>query len=111
MACKPTVGKVATQSQGVKIAPNLADALKDIRNDKTSTNWILGSYEGGNIQNQIILVGSGDGGVEQMIPLLKPDEISYGLSRVVDVIDGHPTVKFAFIQFIGANVSSELYIL
>jgi hypothetical protein len=35
----------------------------------------------------------------------QPDALSYGLIRVVDVIDGHPTTKFVYIQWIGNDVS------
>ncbi|KAJ3185836.1 hypothetical protein HDU85_001205 [Gaertneriomyces sp. JEL0708] len=103
-ASKPSVGVVATGSQGVKFSQDLVEATKDLRDDKTSTRWIVGAYQGGDIAQPITLLGSGTGGADEMKNLFAPDSICYGLIRVTDMIDGHPTVKFAFINFIGNQV-------
>ncbi|KNC97305.1 uncharacterized protein SPPG_07234 [Spizellomyces punctatus DAOM BR117] len=94
----------ATQSQGVTLGTELLEAIKDLRNDKTPTKWVVGTYQDGNIANPIVLSAKGDGGAEEMKQKFAPDGIAYSLIRVTDFVDGHPTVKFAFVTFIGQQV-------
>ncbi|KAI8922925.1 hypothetical protein BC831DRAFT_473782 [Entophlyctis helioformis] len=102
---KPTVGVVATQSQGIKFSADVIAAIGEVRNDKQSTRWALATYEGANINNPICLLGKGEHGVDEFKALLTPNIIAYGIMRVTDIIDGHPTVKFVHISWIGSAVS------
>nr|KAJ3407609.1 hypothetical protein HK105_003345 [Polyrhizophydium stewartii] len=102
---KPTVGVVATQSQGVKFGEDLGEALREMRKDASTTRWVLGTYQGGSISNPIVLAGKGEGGIDDVKKLLTPDVICYGIKRVTDMIDGHPTTKFAHFVWIGNAVS------
>jgi len=99
------------QGQGESAGGNIAidsavtDAISDLRNDKTDTNWVLISYQDGDVKKPLILVNTGNGGVEEMNSNLAPDLIAYGLIRVIDVIENIKTIKFVFVYFIGADVS------
>jgi hypothetical protein len=99
-------GQTAT-AQGavsVQIDESLIEAAKDVRDNKTETNWCLGKYENEDVKKSIVAVGKGSGGVSEMIEHLSPETIAYGLVRVTDVIEGISTVKFVYINYIGAEV-------
>lgn len=92
-------------SPGLNIDQALLDAVKDVRDDKTETNWCLGKYDNDDVKKGIVLAGKGNGGVSEMVNGLGPDTVAYGFLRVIDVIEGITTVKFVFINYIGAEVS------
>jgi len=85
----------------------IKDAIADVRNDKTPTNWVLLSYAGEN-SNDVQLVGSGDGGLNELIPHLAPDNVGYGLIRVAERFDNSDTVKFVFIKWVGESIHRML---
>lgn len=92
-------------SAGLTIDQSLLDAIADVRNDKTETNWALGGYLNNEVKKPIQLIAKGNGGVDEITPHLASDIIAYGLIRVVDVIEGIKTVKFVFLVHIGSDVS------
>lgn len=47
----------------------IKNAIADVRNDRTSTNWVLVGYTGENT-NDVHLVGKGDGGIPEIIDQL-----------------------------------------
>jgi hypothetical protein len=85
----------------------IKDAIADVRNDKTPTNWVLLSYNGEN-SNDVQLVGSGDGGVNELISHLQDNIVGYGLVRVSERFDNSDTVKFVFIKWIGESIHRML---
>lgn len=78
------------------------EAIKNVRKDSNENDWVLFSYEGPK-SNTIVLVGTGSGGVNELVNHLQDDIIGYGLVRKTDKIDDSVTVKFAFINWIGEN--------
>jgi hypothetical protein len=44
---KSPVGVVATQSQGAQLDAGMIEAIKDVRNDKSTTTWVCGAYKDG----------------------------------------------------------------
>lgn len=80
-------------------------AIQDVRSDATPTNWMLSGYKEGS-SNVVVLLGSGEGGVEEMKTYLKDEGVYYGLTRHVDVIDDHTTVKFCFVRWLGEKVKT-----
>jgi len=86
---------------------DIKDAIADVRNDKTSTNWVLLSYQGENT-NDVALVGKGDGGVNELITHLQDNIVAYGLVRVAERFDNSDTVKFVFIRWQGENIHRML---
>ncbi|KAJ3306428.1 hypothetical protein HDV03_005038 [Kappamyces sp. JEL0829] len=88
-------GNVATQSFGATLHPAFLDAIKEVRNDKSSIKWCAGSFQDGNIKNPIVLVGTGqNGSVEDLKPHWSPGSFVWAILRVTDLVDGHPTTKF-----------------
>jgi len=106
---KATSGKTSIpavpKSQGesvIKFAnkDDITKAIKDVRADVN--NWVLVGYENKK-GNTLVLLGTGTGGVTEMIELLTDDISAYGLVRKVDKIDESLTVKFAFISWMGES--------
>ena len=73
------------------------DALRDVRNDASSTRWILAGYEGGDIKNPLSIIGRGEGDIEELKEKLDYEQVLYGLYRVIDKVDDIETVKFVYI--------------
>jgi len=85
----------------------IKNAIADVRNDKTSTNWVLVKYAEGN-SNDVSLFGGGEGGVNELIPLLNENIVAYGLLRITERFDNSDTVKFVFIKWIGESIHRML---
>lgn len=85
----------------------LRDAIADVRNDRTPTNWVLAAYQGEN-SNDVALVGKGEGGVNELIPYLTDHIAAYGLVRVKERFDNSDTVKFVYIRWIGESIHRML---
>jgi len=60
-------------------------------------------YEGSD-SNTIVLLGRGNGGVEELKGHLNDNTIAYGLVRKMEQIDDTQATKFAFIKFQGDNI-------
>lgn len=104
-----TGGLAATNSVpkdtlGTKGNEDLVVALKQVRTDSDALNWVAASYDGDSLKSNLSVVASGNGTVEELYPHLTADKVIYALLRVTDVVDGHSTVKFVFISFIGEGV-------
>lgn len=66
---------------------------------------VVASYTDNDLGKPVDLVKTDTGGAEELKECLKSDVISYALTRVIDKVDGHETVKFVFINYIGEKVS------
>jgi hypothetical protein len=78
----------------------IKNAIADVRNDNTETDWALVKSDAG----QIELVDVGTGGVEELSTKLTPDGVYYGIVRIMQQIDNSITTKFAFVHYIGEQV-------
>jgi hypothetical protein len=78
-------------------------ALKDVRSNNNSVNWVLFTYSESN-KNTLDLVGKGAGGVDELKSHLSQSKMFYGLVRVTEKIDNSVTVKFVFIIWCGSSV-------
>jgi len=83
------------------------DAIADVRNDKTATNWVLLSYQGENT-NDLALLAKGDGGVHELIRHLNDKIVAYGLVRVIEKFDNSDTVKFVYVNWVGEGIHRML---
>ncbi|KYR02663.1 putative actin binding protein [Tieghemostelium lacteum] len=99
----------STQKDALKLQnePEIREALKEFRSDASDVNWVLFGYEGGN-SNNIVLLGKGTQGTQELISNLTPEIVGYGLVRIVEKIDNSNTVKFAFINWVGENIPRML---
>jgi drebrin-like protein len=98
--------QASTQASTHKLTPELEDALKQVRDDKSSSHWVAAGFQDNNLKNQLVLLEKGESeSVEEIKQLFAKDKFVFALQRVTDVIDGHKTVKFVFINWIGPNVS------
>eukprot|EP00761_Pharyngomonas_kirbyi_P012191 gb/GECH01012218.1/.p1 GENE.gb/GECH01012218.1/~~gb/GECH01012218.1/.p1 ORF type:complete len:344 (+),score=106.10 gb/GECH01012218.1/:1-1032(+) len=80
---------------------SVVDAIKDVRNDETETDWCLLQFTG---KKSVEFVTKGSGGADEMKEHLKDDGVFYGLVRVTEQIDDSITVKFAYVNFVGNSV-------
>jgi len=94
----------ATAGNTIPADSAVAEAIADVRNDKTETNWTVAAYEGNDLKKKLAHVASGNGGIDEATANLGPDVVAYILIRVVDVIEKIRTVKFAFITYVGPDV-------
>jgi len=89
----------------IPTSAGVVEAINDVRSDKSETNWVVTSYEDNDTKKPLKLLASGNGGVDDLVNHLTPDLIAYVFIRIIDIIEGIKTVKFAFITFIGPDVS------
>jgi len=81
-------------------------ALGDLNNTTSSTNWVsLGYGEG---KNDIILVDSGSGGIEEVKNTLSADKILFVIVEVVVTGDKYNPLKHVFISWIGRDVPAGI---
>ncbi|KAK3733450.1 hypothetical protein QZH41_009892, partial [Actinostola sp. cb2023] len=78
--------------------------MAGVRVPEAGANKCVAEYEGNNPKNPIILRGHGSNGLDEIKACLEDDKVAYALFRLTDVVDGIPTVKFVFIQWVGVDV-------
>lgn len=80
----------------------IRDAIRDVRDDKTQTNWCLIHYSN---PTTLELVSSGEGGVEELISHLNESEVFYGFFRISEAYDHKTTnVKFCYLKLVSPNL-------
>ena len=79
----------------------LVAAWHSVVDDKSPTNWAVFGYEGQT--NNLKVVGTGDGGLEEMIDHLSSSYIMYAFCRVIDTKTSLP--KCLLINWQGEGVS------
>jgi hypothetical protein len=89
------------KGSGVVISQEVKDAVADVISDATETKWCAAGYEDQNVKKPIVLLGSGEGTVDNMKPLCPENHVIYGYVRMTDIVDDIPTVKFVYIKWIG----------
>jgi len=78
--------------------------IQAVRRDDDPTNWCLVTYDAPK-SSTLILLGKGEGGVDEMLTHIRDDIVAYGLIRQSDRIDLSETVKFCFIDWRGPNIN------
>ncbi|XP_064393864.1 uncharacterized protein LOC135341280 [Halichondria panicea] len=78
-------------------------ALADVRSDASQTNWALFGHADGN-PNVVTYVGSGTGGLEEMVESIDDAQFMYGLVRLEETFDMSTTIKFVYIRWTGTSV-------
>nr|XP_033804968.1 drebrin-like protein isoform X2 [Geotrypetes seraphini] len=78
----------------------LQTAYKDVVDERSTTNWVLFTYEGNS--NDIRLAGTGDCGLEELVDELNSGKVMYAFCRVKDPNSGLP--KYVLINWTGEGV-------
>jgi len=99
----PRVAAKASTSTGISFSDR--EAIQELR--AGTVNWVLYSYENANANN-VVLVGKGNGGIDELSSHLSDEIVGYGLVRLIERIDESDTVKFAYINWTGDNVPRML---
>jgi hypothetical protein len=86
----------------------LTAAIASVRKNDSGVNWALVSYVPGAKPDCLTLVGTGSGGVDELLAKIDDQNVYYGLTRHVEVIDKSETVKFAHIALNGAQAPRML---
>ena len=100
------VPSAVTQSQNAAADPALSEALKLLRSNQKQINWVSAHFPETNTNKPLVLLDKGPNGFDSYAKHLQPDTIVYIYVKVVDIIDGNETIKFALINWIGPNVGS-----
>eukprot|EP01130_Rhizamoeba_saxonica_P019044 TRINITY_DN9760_c0_g1_i1.p1 TRINITY_DN9760_c0_g1~~TRINITY_DN9760_c0_g1_i1.p1 ORF type:complete len:512 (-),score=156.17 TRINITY_DN9760_c0_g1_i1:65-1600(-) len=87
----------------LKNEEEIREHIQSVRDDNNDNDWCLVTYEGAR-SNVIELVGSGNGGLDELITKLTDDQVMYGIVRMYEQIDDSITVKFCFIDWRGQDI-------
>jgi len=71
------------------------ETMKSVRNSK-DINWMLASYAN---KNTLSVIGSGSGGLTELLSKLEEDNVDFGLIRVSITRDNHPETRFAYLKW------------
>jgi len=71
------------------------DAVKTVKNSK-DINWTLASYSK---KDTLSLIGSGGGGLTELLTKLEEDNVNFGLIRVSITRDNHPETRFVYLKW------------
>jgi len=92
----PALKAAGSTTIGFLDEESFRQAMRTFRNDKESQDWILVSYAK---KDTLSLIGTGSGGVDELLTRVEDDNVNFGLVRVIDIIDKSRTVKFAYIKW------------
>eukprot|EP00003_Mantamonas_plastica_P025982 TRINITY_DN518_c1_g2_i1.p1 TRINITY_DN518_c1_g2~~TRINITY_DN518_c1_g2_i1.p1 ORF type:complete len:268 (+),score=108.81 TRINITY_DN518_c1_g2_i1:614-1417(+) len=81
--------------------PNLKDAVFDVKDDSSETDWCTFGYEA---KNTIVFEEKGTGGHEELMTKFPEDKVIYALLRLVDGDRESRRIKFVFITWVGEYV-------
>jgi hypothetical protein len=110
VSVKTAEGAGARSKVGIPIEDEaaLTAAIAAVRSNDDATNWVLATYVPGAKPDTLKLAGSGSGGVAELLSKLTDDNVFYGLTRHVEVIDKSETVKFAHVALNAPNAPRML---
>ncbi|KAJ3267527.1 hypothetical protein HK104_005798, partial [Borealophlyctis nickersoniae] len=91
---------MATQVNFSTFSQQLTSSYQKVLSASDPTNWALYSYDKGG--NDLKLVESGDGGLEELSQEFEESKIQYAFARVVEPISGLP--KYVLIAWCGDGV-------
>jgi len=91
---------VAPAGVAVDAGPDVADAIAEVRDDVTPTNWVVVGYgDDGNIKKPLSVVAKGTGDVDELKQHFDDTQAMYALYRTSDTYDDIRTVKFVYIYW------------
>lgn len=78
---------------------SIADAVRDIRDDSSETDWVLLELGSGGIG--VVFEGSGSGGFDEFIDHISEGKIQFALLRLIQGDQESRRVKFVFVRWVG----------
>jgi len=88
----------------VKNEAEIIDHLTQLHNSENPTNWVLLGYQ----NNEIVLTGSGSGGLQEFKTKLIDNQIQYGALELIVKGDEYNPIKFVLLTWIGPKVGPGL---
>jgi len=91
----------------VVVGAGIREAIQSVRNDTNLVDWALVTYDHSNGKNQsknLVLVGTGQGGLAELKGKLADNIVGYALYRTTEKVDDSETVKFIFIDWRGPQI-------
>jgi len=90
----------------VHVGDGIREAIKSVRDDRNLVDWVLLTYDmGGKTQSKnLVLVGTGEGGLNELRAKLTDEIVGYALYRTTEKVDDSETVKFVFIDWRGPKI-------
>lgn len=96
---------IAPAGLDVKSSPEVGAAIRDVRDDSTSTTWLIVGYgAGGDIKQPLCVIATGSGEIDEMREHFDDSQPLYALYRTSDVYDDIKTVKFVYIYWFGSAI-------
>lgn len=74
----------------------LKKAIAEVRNRESDKKWVTLSYTA---KNTLSLLGTGTGGIDEMVATFEESNNNFGLLRVIEQIDKSMTVKFVYFKW------------
>lgn len=78
------------------------EAIQDVRNDKTSTNWATWEYD--DSFDSLVLVGKGSGGYKEVEPQFQAGKVLYALLGLPTTEGDYNTIKYILVTWVGEGV-------
>lgn len=91
--------------QGLNIDPAVTQAIANVHSDAHESTWCAIGYAHKDAL-KLLAEGSGEDVTDQMLAAMSDDDIGFGMVRVIDIVDKHPTTKFVFVQLMPEHVSA-----
>jgi len=99
---QPGIPKASASNVTLVDEDGIRNAIKAVRSNNNETDWMLMGYEGNT--NNIKLVATGTGDLDELITHLNEEQILYGLYRTTDTIDNTVAIKFVMVVWVGEKV-------
>ena len=96
---KGELRSVAPAGVVVPVAPELMEAIAEVRQDDCPTNWVLAGFEGGDIKRPLSVIATGTGCLDELKSGLDDSQVMFALYRTSDTYDEIHTVKFVYIYW------------
>ena len=90
---------VAPAGLAVAVSPELSDAIADVRNDASDTNWVVAGFENLDVKGQLVVTATGCGHFDELKAHLDDEQVMYALYRTTDKYDDIATVKFVYLYW------------
>lgn len=78
------------------------EAIQDVRNDKTTTNWATWEYD--NSFESLVLIGKGSGGYKEVEPQFQAGKVLYALLGLPTTEGDYNTIKYILVTWVGEGV-------